>query len=89
MPYPAQPLVERSSGADSVDLSACDREPIHIPGAIQPHGVLVAAEWDGLAVRHVAGDAELRLGIGAGANLGEVLDAALLADAREAAGQPR
>ncbi len=26
------------------DLSACDREPIHVPGAIQPHGALLA--WD-------------------------------------------
>lgn len=24
-----------------VDLTECDREPIHIPGAIQPHGVLI------------------------------------------------
>jgi light-regulated signal transduction histidine kinase (bacteriophytochrome) len=28
--------------AGEADLTACDREPIHIPGAIQPHGVLVA-----------------------------------------------
>lgn len=26
----------------ALDLSACDREPIHIPGAIQPHGVLLS-----------------------------------------------
>ncbi|HEX8529353.1 MAG TPA: hypothetical protein VF646_05000, partial [Cytophagales bacterium] len=25
-----------------VDITNCDREPIHIPGAIQPHGVLLA-----------------------------------------------
>ncbi|MCF2146806.1 GAF domain-containing protein [Desmonostoc muscorum LEGE 12446] len=25
-----------------VDLTNCDREPIHIPGSIQPHGVLLA-----------------------------------------------
>ncbi|HEY9847381.1 MAG TPA: hypothetical protein V6D03_14450, partial [Candidatus Caenarcaniphilales bacterium] len=24
-----------------VDLTNCDREPIHIPGAIQPHGLLL------------------------------------------------
>jgi two-component system, chemotaxis family, sensor kinase Cph1 len=29
-----------------VDLSTCDREPIHIPGAIQPHGVLLALDED-------------------------------------------
>lgn len=27
-----------------VDLTSCDREPIHIPGAIQPHGVLLALD---------------------------------------------
>ncbi|MFP4030451.1 MAG: ATP-binding protein [Desulfococcaceae bacterium] len=25
----------------SVDLSNCDREPIHIPGSVQPHGVML------------------------------------------------
>ncbi len=25
-----------------IDLTACEREPIHIPGSIQPHGVLLA-----------------------------------------------
>jgi chemotaxis family two-component system sensor kinase Cph1 len=28
----------------TVDLRACDVEPIHIPGAIQPHGVLIAVD---------------------------------------------
>jgi light-regulated signal transduction histidine kinase (bacteriophytochrome) len=28
--------------ADTVDLTNCDREPIHVPGAIQPHGLLFA-----------------------------------------------
>ncbi|MCU0544419.1 MAG: GAF domain-containing protein [Oscillatoriaceae cyanobacterium Prado104] len=28
----------------TVDLTNCDREPIHIPGSIQPHGVLLAIE---------------------------------------------
>ncbi|WP_433753296.1 diguanylate cyclase domain-containing protein [Paenibacillus amylolyticus] len=27
---------------DPIDLSNCDKEPIHIPGFIQPHGVLLA-----------------------------------------------
>ena len=27
-----------------VDLTTCDREPIHVPGAVQPHGVLLAAD---------------------------------------------
>ncbi|MFE6073658.1 hypothetical protein ACFVQB_04170 [Paenibacillus sp. NPDC057886] len=27
---------------DPIDLNNCDKEPIHIPGFIQPHGVLLA-----------------------------------------------
>ena len=29
-----------------VNLTNCDREPIHIPGTIQPHGVLIATDED-------------------------------------------
>ena len=45
------------------DLTLCDREPIHIPGSIQPHGVMLVADWGSLDVRHVAGDVEGRLGL--------------------------
>ena len=38
------------------DLTGCDREPIHIPGTIQPHGVLLVAACVNLIVRHGAGD---------------------------------
>ena len=33
-----------SRGIAVVDLNDCDREPIHIPGAIQPFGVLLALD---------------------------------------------
>ncbi|USI71438.1 ATP-binding protein [Sphingomonas morindae] len=39
------------SGAD---LEACAREPIHIPGAIQPHGALLALDPATLAVMQAA-----------------------------------
>ncbi len=45
------------------DLTFCDREPIHAPGSIQPHGMMVVADQDGFVVRHVAGDVERRLGV--------------------------
>src|ERR1700760_4743430 len=35
-------LTDRSINSSNVDLTNCDREPIHVPGAIQPHGVLIA-----------------------------------------------
>lgn len=45
-----------------VSLSDCDREPIHIPGSIQPHGVLLVVDGGNGRVAHVAGDVEGRLG---------------------------
>ncbi len=33
-----------------VDLSNCDREPIHIPGSVQPHGALLAFDGSGRLV---------------------------------------
>jgi chemotaxis family two-component system sensor kinase Cph1 len=47
-------------------LAECDREPIHIPGSIQPHGVMLVAESITLIVRHIGGDAAKMLGIDAG-----------------------
>jgi light-regulated signal transduction histidine kinase (bacteriophytochrome) len=44
------------SGFGQVDLTDCDREPIHIPGSIQPHGVLLAVDPETLAVVQIAGD---------------------------------
>jgi two-component system, chemotaxis family, sensor kinase Cph1 len=31
-----------ANAVETVDLNNCDREPIHIPGSIQPHGLLFA-----------------------------------------------
>jgi light-regulated signal transduction histidine kinase (bacteriophytochrome) len=44
-----------------LDLTACDREPIRIPGAIQPHGLLLLADRETLRVIGGAGDIEGRL----------------------------
>ena len=55
-----------------VDLTNCDREPIHILGAIQPHGQLIALSTDWLIARVSANIAEL-LGKPADALLGAPL----------------
>lgn len=44
------------------DLTACDREPIHIPGAIQPHGLLLIADTTAHRVVAGAGALEARFG---------------------------
>lgn len=46
-------------------LSPCDLEPIHLPGAIQPHGILLVVDRESLQVRHVAGAVERDLGVDA------------------------
>ena len=45
-----------------VDLTSCDREPIHIPGSIQPHGVLLVVERRSERVVQYAGNVALLLG---------------------------
>jgi light-regulated signal transduction histidine kinase (bacteriophytochrome) len=50
-----------STDGVGLDLNACDREPIHIPGAIQPHGLLLVADAASLTVVAGAGDLETRL----------------------------
>ncbi len=44
------------------DLTDCDREPIHIPGSIQPHGALLALDPDTLKVLMAGGATERLLG---------------------------
>lgn len=45
------------------DLTTCDREPIHIPGSIQPHGVLLVIDREDFSVRQTAGDTRFLLGV--------------------------
>ena len=40
-----------------IDLEACAREPIHIPGAIQPHGCLLAFDPGSRIVRQASANA--------------------------------
>jgi light-regulated signal transduction histidine kinase (bacteriophytochrome)/CheY-like chemotaxis protein len=55
---------------DSVDLTNCDREPIHIPGAILPHGAMLVLECGTLRVLQAAGDTGRLLG----RSIAELLD---------------
>ncbi|GAA5146900.1 hypothetical protein GCM10023340_18500 [Nocardioides marinquilinus] len=40
------PAAEHTPAYDVATLTTCDTEPIHVPGAIQPHGVLLALDDD-------------------------------------------
>ena len=46
-----------------IDLTNCDREPIHIPGAIQPHGALLVLREPALTIVQASANVDARLGI--------------------------
>lgn len=57
-----------------VDADVCAKEQIHIPGSIQPHGVMLVAERTTQEVRYYAGDAQTLLGgVPTGRTLGDLL----------------
>lgn len=69
------------------DLTSCDREPIHIPGSIQPHGCLLACERDTFRLRRISANAPAMLGqkaLAPGVLLSDHLSAATLHALRNA-----
>lgn len=67
-----------------VDLTNCDREPIHVIGHIQPHGALVAIDPTTLAVVQASESVLEHFGLEAGAMLGRSMLDFLPARAAEA-----
>ncbi|MGB3692947.1 MAG: ATP-binding protein [Spirulinaceae cyanobacterium] len=57
-----------------VDLTNCDREAIHIPGQIQPHGILLALEEPSLRILQASSNTEQLWGVAASALIGQYLD---------------
>jgi light-regulated signal transduction histidine kinase (bacteriophytochrome) len=68
---------------ETPDLTTCDREPIHIPGAIQPHGVLLALD-ERMRVAAASTNTDRHLGVPADALVGRPLDEAVGATTAEA-----
>jgi two-component system, chemotaxis family, sensor kinase Cph1 len=76
-----------------VDLTDCDREPIHIPGTIQPFGVLFVLAEPSLAVTQVSENVGDHLPVNVEEVLGQpvskLLDAASVAAVTDALGDER
>ena len=70
---PATPAAER------VDLDTCDREPIHIPGAVQPHGALLVLREADLTIVQVSRSVTTVLGTAAESLLGRPVEGVLAA----------
>lgn len=68
----------------AADLTNCDREPIHIPGAIQPHGALLALGLDLAEVVMASANAGPMLGVEPDDVPGASLASLLGAEAAEA-----
>lgn len=71
-------MMPETNSAPTFDLTNCDREPIHIPGRIQPHGVLLALEEPTLVVRQVSQNSFHYLGLLPEQLLNQPLDVLLL-----------
>lgn len=71
----------------TVDLTNCDREPIHIPGSVQQHAVMLVLDEPALTIRQTSVNTETMLGMAAenliGAPLSRVMAATDIAYLRE------
>ncbi len=87
---------QNPSNVTETELAACDREPIHIPGSIQPHGLLLVLDPAGLIIQasqnagNLLGHSDKSLlGKHLGQFLGEALARELLTEAERAARKDR
>jgi light-regulated signal transduction histidine kinase (bacteriophytochrome) len=63
-----------------INLTNCDREPIHIPGAILPHGAMLVLDPVSLVILQVAGDVQGLVGASAPELIGRFADTLFRAD---------
>ncbi len=68
-------------GFGEADLTNCDREPIHTPGSIQPHGALLVYDPAKQVVTHASANAAEILGTDKDSVVGQPLDAIIGASA--------
>ncbi|HEY9761488.1 MAG TPA: ATP-binding protein [Trichocoleus sp.] len=64
---------------EAVNLTNCDREPIHIPGSVQPHGILLVLSPD-FTIEQISDTTQALIGIAPADLLGQPLAALLSAD---------
>jgi two-component system, chemotaxis family, sensor kinase Cph1 len=56
-------LTDQGQAPSDLSLTNCDREPIHIPNAIQSHGVLLTFDEDDLVILQVSQNSDYFLGL--------------------------
>ena len=70
-------LHRRDTSGAALDLSACDAEPIHLIGHVQPHGVLFALDPADLRIEQVSESAGPLLGLDADRAIGHLASAVI------------
>ena len=73
-------IIDESVTAETVDLTNCDREPIHIPGAIQPHGILLVVSRSKWKITQISDNTQEFLGMESEQLLGQPLKSLLPTD---------
>lgn len=80
--------IEAKMATEEIDLTNCEREPIHIPGSIQPHGILFVLSIPSLQITQVSNNTQHLLGIAPEhllqRDLADFLPAAQITELREA-----
>ncbi len=71
---PHREIVVPPGAATAKDLARCSEEPIHIPGAIQPHGALVVLDPRTLTIQQASENAQEYFGTSAADLLGRPVD---------------
>ncbi len=62
---------------ETVDLTNCDREPIHIPALVQPHAVMLVLEEPSLRIVQASANTQEKLGVPHGQVLEALLETVL------------
>lgn len=75
------PVDPVAAPAQPVDLRQCDAEPIHLPGSIQPHGVLLALHGPELRITQASATSRVLLGVAVEELLGRELATAFVSSA--------
>nr|WP_240806627.1 ATP-binding protein [Polyangium spumosum] len=76
------PRVAIAAAASELDISPaeleeCAREPIHVPGSVQPHGALITVREDDLRIAQASENTQALVGVDARALVGRPLRALL------------
>ena len=66
-------MIAPIAAATPADLVSCEMEQIHVPGSIQPHGVLIAADWTDHRITHVSANFAASTGVAARSAIGSPL----------------